>query len=115
MQYFSALKRGQVQVRKAREYLNSLTQGRAMPAMALRGQIQESWEPVGEENLYAIVNEASGYVLGDSGGCIVAIVDSTGTSKAIVQGVGKQEEESLIEKFVKDGLEKFEGRVILPV
>ena len=89
MQYFSALKRGQVQVNSAREYLNSLTHGRAMPAMALRGQIQESWEPVGEENLYAIVDEASGYVLGDSSGCIVAIVDNTGSVQGNCTGSRK--------------------------
>ncbi len=36
MQYFSALKLGQKRVEKAREYLNKLTDGKAMPALALK-------------------------------------------------------------------------------
>ena len=35
MQYFQALKLGQKRVADAREYLNKLTDGKAMPALAL--------------------------------------------------------------------------------
>jgi len=35
MQYFQALKLGQKRVAEAREYLNKLTNGKAMPALAL--------------------------------------------------------------------------------
>ena len=53
MQYFQALKIGQKRVAEAREYLNKLTDGRAMPALALSDTKSNVWQPVGEENLYA--------------------------------------------------------------
>ncbi|NND86299.1 MAG: hypothetical protein HKM23_03000, partial [Nitrosopumilus sp.] len=60
MQYFQALKLGQKRVAEAREYLNSLTDGKAMPALALADTKSNSWAPVGEENLYAFVDESAG-------------------------------------------------------
>ena len=60
MQYFQALKTGQKRVANAREYLNKLTNGKAMPALALRDNNSNVWEPVGEENLYAFVDESAG-------------------------------------------------------
>ena len=62
MQYFQALKLGQKRVAESREYLNKLTNGKAMPALALRGDKSNAWEVVGEENLYAFVNESAGFV-----------------------------------------------------
>ncbi len=56
MQYFVALKTGQKRVASAREYLNGLTGGKAMPALALADTKSGVWEPVGEENLYAFVD-----------------------------------------------------------
>lgn len=115
MQYFAALKMGQKRVAESREYLNGLTGGRAMPAMALRDNGTKVWEPVGEENMYAFVDESSGYVLTDSSGFILALVDDSGVSKCIVQGVTKDERESLTRSFESDGIREFKGRVILPV
>ncbi len=87
MQYFQALKVGQKRVKSSREYLNKLTNNRAMPALALRDTKSDVWEPVGEENFYAVVDESSGFVLTDTSGYIVALCDRDGFSKAIVQGV----------------------------
>ena len=39
-----------------------------MPALALRDNKSNIWEPVGEEKLYAVVDESSGFVLTDSSG-----------------------------------------------
>jgi len=115
MQYFQALKLGQKRVAEAREYLNKLTDGQAMPALALVNNKSDVWEPVGEENLYAFVDESVGFVLTDNSGYILALVDKTGSSKTIVQGVTKQQKENLEKAFETDNVPKFEGKVILPV
>jgi hypothetical protein len=115
LQYFVALKLGQKRVAASREYLNKLTNNRAMPALALQNSKSDVWEPVGEENLYAVVDESSGFVLTDTSGYIVAICDKGGFSKAIVQGVQKEQCEQLVAQFEKDGIPKFVGKVILPV
>jgi len=115
MQYFTALKIGQKRVQSAREYLNSLTDNRAMPALALIDNKTNVWEPVGEENLYAFVNESSGFVLTDTSGYILALCDKNGISKAIVQGVSQEQKEN-IEKLLKDdNILEYKGKVSLPV
>ena len=115
MQYFQALKLGQKRVASAREYLNTLTNGKAMPALALVDTKSNTWSPVGEENLYAFVDESAGFILTDNSGYILALVDKTGSSKTIVQGVTKQQKEILEKAFASDNIPKFEGKVILPV
>jgi cytochrome oxidase Cu insertion factor (SCO1/SenC/PrrC family) len=115
MQYFQALKKGQKRVAVAREYLNKLTDGKAMPALALTDNKTDIWEPVGEENLYAFVDESAGFVLTDNSGYILALVDKNGSSKTIVQGVSMQQKEKLEKIFQTDNIQKFEGKVILPV
>ena len=115
MQYFQALKLGQKRVAEAREYLNTLTDGKAMPALALTDTKSNVWKPVGEENLYAFVDESAGFILTDNSGYILALVDSTGSSKTIVQGVTKLQKENFEKAFEKDNIQKFEGKVILPV
>jgi hypothetical protein len=115
MQYFIALKIGQKRVQSAREYLNRLTDNRAMPALALIDNKTNIWEPVGEENLYAFVNESSGFVLTDTSGYILALCDKNGISKAIVQGVSQEQKEN-IEKMLKDdNILEYKGKVSLPV
>ena len=115
MQYFPALKLGQKRVAEAREYLNKLTDGKAMPALALTDNKSNVWEPVGGENLYAFVDESAGFVLTDNSGYILALVDKNGASKTIVQGVTMQQKENLERIFENDNIQKFEGKVILPV
>ena len=115
MQYFQALKMGQKRVAKSREYLNKLTDGKAMPALALVDNNTNVWNPVGEEDLYAFVDESAGFVLTDTSGYILALVDKTGTSKSIVQGVTKEQKERLEKIFASDNIEEFKGKVILPV
>ena len=78
---FKALKLGQKRVAEAREYLNKLTDGKAMPALALTDNKSKIWEAVGEENLYAFVDESAGFVLTDNSGYILALVDKSGSSK----------------------------------
>ncbi len=99
MQYFPALKLGQKRVAIARDYLNKFTNGKAMPALALKNNKSNVWEPIGEENLYAIVDESSGFVLTDNSGYIIAVVDNDGLAKALVQGVSKEQKDELIKAF----------------
>jgi len=115
MQYFQALRLGQKRVASAREYLNKLTDNKAMPALALSDNESNVWNPVGEENLYAFVDESSGFVLTDTSGYILAIVDNKGYSKTIVQGVTKEQKESLEKQFQKDSIPEYKGKITLPV
>ncbi len=115
MQYFNALRLGQKRVQSAREYLNKLTDNKAMPALALRDNKTNVWEPVGEENLYAFVDESTGFVLTDTSGYILALCDKNGISKTIVQGVTKEQNEN-VEKMLKDDkIPEYKGKVSLPV
>jgi len=115
MQYFQALKLGQKRVAAAREYLNKITDNKAMPALALTDTKSSIWEPVGEENLYAFVDESSGFVLTDTSGYILALVDKNGISKTIVQGVTKEQKDHLTRLLEADNIQKYSGKVVLPV
>ena len=115
MQYFAALQLGKKRVQKAREYLNKLSNDKAMPALALRDNKTNVWEPVGEENYYAFVNESSGFVLTDTSGFILALCDKNGISKAVVQGVSKEQRENFIKTFEEDKIPEYKGNVSLPV
>ena len=115
MQYFAALREGQKRVQEARDYLNKLCNNKAMPALALRDNKTNVWEPVGTENFYAFIDESAGFVLTDTSGYILAICDKNGTSKAIVQGV-TQEQKISVEKMLKDdNVPEYKGKVSLPV
>ena len=115
MQYFTALKIGEKRVKESREYLNKLANGRAMPALALRDNKTNVWEPVGEENFYAVIDESSGFVLTDSSGYIMALCDKNGISKAIVQGVSKEQKDEMVKALKSDNILEFKGKVQLPV
>ena len=115
MQYFAALREGQKRVQVARDYLNKLTDNKAMPALALRDNKTNVWEPVGKENLYAFIDESSGFVLTDTSGYILALCDQNGISKAIVQGVTKEQKESIEKTLKTDNVPEYKGKVSLPV
>jgi len=115
MQYFQALKIGQKRVESARSYLNSIANDKAMPALALRDNKTNVWEPVGEENMYAIVDESSGFVLTDSSGYILAICDKNGISKTIVQGLSQEQKDEMVRLLEKDNIPEYKGKVALPV
>ena len=115
MQYFQALKIGQKRVESARSYLNSIANDKAMPALALRDNKTNVWEPVGEENMYAIVDESSGFVLTDSSVYILAICDKNGISKTIVQWLSQEQKDEIVRLLEKDNIPEYKGKVALPV
>ena len=109
------LKVGQKRVNNAREYLNKFANGKAMPALALVDNKTNIWEPVGEENLYSVVNGASGFVVTDDGGYILVLCDKNGIVKTIAQGLSDEEKTSIINSLKSDNIEEYHGEVILPV
>ena len=115
MQYFQALKMGQKRVEASRTYLNSISNDRAMPALALRDNKSNVWEPVGEENLDAVIDESSGFVLTDSSGYIIALCDGNGTSKTLVQSLNQEQKDNIVELLKKDNIVEYKGKVALPV
>ena len=115
MQYFVALKIGEKRVKEAREYLNGLCNDQAMSALALRDNKTNVWEPVGQENLYAVLNDAGGYVLSDSTGYMVVICDKNGISKALVRGLDAERKEVIVARIKSDNMEEHKGDVVLPV
>ncbi|MGQ0376074.1 MAG: hypothetical protein ACT4OW_01025 [Nitrososphaerota archaeon] len=115
MQYFAALKVGQKRVQEARELLNKFANGKAMPALALRDNKTNVWEPVGEENLYAIVDESSGFVLTDTSGYLLVLCDKNGISKALVQGLSKEQKDETVKMLEAESIPQYKGKVSLPV
>jgi hypothetical protein len=115
MQYFVALKIGEKRVKETREYLNKLCNDQAMPALALRDNKTNVWEPVGQENLYAVLNDGGGYVLSDSTGYMVVICDKNGISKALVRSLDTERKEAIVARLKSDNIEEHKGDVVLPV
>ncbi|HKU32889.1 MAG TPA: hypothetical protein VJR22_03475 [Candidatus Nitrosotalea sp.] len=115
MQYFVALKIGEKRVKTAREYLNKISNGQAMPALALKDTQSNVWEPVGDENLYAILNDAGGYILTDVSGYMVVLCDKNGISKAIVRGLDVERKDMMIKALQSDNIQEYKGQVALPV
>ena len=115
MQYFQALKIGKKRVESARSYLNSISNDKAMPALALRDNKTNVWEPVGEENMYAVVDESSGFVLTDTSGYILALCDKNGISKTVVQGLSQEQKNEIVKLLEKDNIPEYKGKVALPV
>jgi hypothetical protein len=111
MQYFVALKIGEKRVRDAQELLSKHlmdSPNPAMPALALKDNKTNVWEPVGEENFFAVVESQQGY--------LIAVCDKNGIAKSIANWFteGKKNEIVGILK-TKAGLEQYLGEVSLPV
>lgn len=86
-----------------------------MPALALRDNRSNVWEPVGDENLYAILNDAGGYVLTDVSGYMVVLCDKNGISKAIVRGLNVERKDTIVKMLQDDSISEYKGPVSLPV
>ncbi len=111
MQYFVALKIGEKRVKDAQEFLSEFidnNQNQAMPALALKDNKTNIWEPVGEENYYGILKGDQGY--------LIAICDKNGIDKAIANWF-TEEKKIEIEKNLKTkaGIEQYFGNMSLPV
>jgi hypothetical protein len=54
-------------------------------------------------------------VLTDSSGYIIAICDSKGTSKSLVQSLNQEQKDNIVELLKKDNIVEYKGKVALPV
>lgn len=115
MQYFVALKIGEKRVKAAREYLNKISNGQAMPALALKNNQSNVWDPVGEEILFSILSNTGGYVLTDVSGFMIVLCDRNGISKAIVRGLNAEQKDTIVKSLKDDKIEEYGGEVTLPV
>ncbi|MCS6783705.1 MAG: hypothetical protein NZ581_00715 [Candidatus Caldarchaeum sp.] len=106
MQYFEAVKMGEMVAQRAQALLSAYT-GYAVAAMMVK-ETKEGWAPVGEENHYAVVNK-------DENFCVVVVCDGDGYVKALSNPIPCRVAESIASKMEKDGLKKFSGRLILPL
>lgn len=107
MQYFMALKIGEKRVKSAQDLLGRYT-GQAMPALALKDDNSNEWEPVGEENLLAIVKESNGFM--------IVLCDKNGIAKSIAQWFTEDVKNEIVEKITREnGLTKYSGKLSLPV
>jgi hypothetical protein len=108
MQYFTALKIGQKRVRTAQEILNKYTGDIAMPALALKDNNNNIWEPVGEENYFTTVKSENGY--------LIAICDKNGIAKTVAQWFIEVRKEEIINNIIQnEKIPEYNGKVILPV
>ncbi|MGH9974424.1 MAG: hypothetical protein ACRD8Z_01100 [Nitrososphaeraceae archaeon] len=107
MQYFTALKIGEKRVKSAQEFLKTYA-GNAMPALALKDNKADQWEPVGEENLYGVVRESNGYM--------IVICDKNGIAKSLANWFSEEEKNSIVSKIKSvSAMEEYLGRLSLPV
>jgi hypothetical protein len=107
MQYFAALKLGEKRVKSAQDLLTRYT-GHAMPALALKDSKDNKWEPVGEENLFALIKEANGYM--------IAFCDKNGIAKSIAQWFTEETKNEIVAKIKADpNMKEYFGKLSLPV
>lgn len=106
MQYFQALKIGQVRIKDATAKLKQYT-GTAMPAIALKEMKDNIWEPVGEEYLAGLVEGQHGYM--------VCLCDKDGNAKAIATWFKKEDADRIVEKMKSDGLDVYVGKIKIPL
>ncbi|MEO9321498.1 MAG: hypothetical protein ABI361_12595 [Nitrososphaera sp.] len=107
MQYFVALKVGEKRVKAAQELLTRYA-GHAMPALALKDNRDNQWEPVGEENLFALTKESNGYM--------IAICDSKGIAKSLAQWFTEDTKNEIVARLKSEqNMAEYFGKLFLPV
>jgi len=107
MQYFTALKMGEKRVRAAQELLARYA-GHAMPALALKDNKDDKWEPVGEETLYAIIKQEAGYM--------IALCDRNGIAKSIAQWFSDGTLNEIVTKLkAEQNMQEYFGKLFLPI
>ncbi len=98
---------GEKRVKSAQDFLK-IYAGNAMPALALKDNKADQWEPVGEENLYGVVKEPNGYM--------IVICDKNGIAKSLANWFSEEEKNSIVSKIKSENaIEEYVGRLSLPV
>jgi len=108
MQYFTALKIGEKRVRAAQEILNKYTGNVVMPALALKDNKNNIWEPFGEENYFTSVKNQNGY--------LIAICDKNGIAKSVAQWFIEVRKDEIIKNIIQnENIPEYYGKVVLPI
>ena len=103
-----ALKIGEKRVRAAQDLLNKYTGNIAMPALALKDNNNNNWEPVGEENFFTTVKDQNGY--------LIAICDKNGIAKTVAQWFIEVKKDEIVSNIIQnENLPEYNGKVILPI
>ncbi len=98
---------GEKRVKAAQDLLTRYA-GHAMPALALRDNKDNKWEPVGEENLFAVVKEETGYM--------IALCDSKGIAKTIAQWFSEDVKNEIVAKLkAEQNMAEYFGKLSLPI
>lgn len=107
MQYFAALKMGEKRVKAAQELLTRYA-GHAMPALALKDNKDNRWEPVGEEMLFAVVKESNGYM--------IALCDRNGIAKSLAQWFTEDVKNDIVARIrAEQNMQEYFGKLSLPI
>jgi hypothetical protein len=106
VQYFEATQVGQKRSDDAEKLLAKYT-GFARAAIFLKNG-KGGFEPVGDENFFAVVEINPGTVM-------VALVDGEGNAKAMSSYVGKIRSQQVIKQIELDGIKRYDGKINLPV
>jgi hypothetical protein len=106
MDYFYAVQEGKARVSKAVGLLQGVS-GPSYPMLFLKLGVKE-WTPVGEENLYSILE-------GKNGTAALVVCDGEGNSKAMSPWAARTEVEKQGAVLLSMGLSRFEGEVKLPI
>jgi len=106
MQYFQALKIGQVRIKDATAKLKKYT-GNALPAIALKESKDNVWEPVGEEDLAGLVEAEHGFM--------ICLCDNEGNAKSIASWFKKDDANKIIEQMKSDGMDEYTGKIKIPI
>ncbi len=110
MQYFIALKIGEKRVKDAQDILSKFLDSNtpALPSLALKDNKNNNWEPVGDENYFAVAKEEQGY--------IIVICDKNGIAKSIANWFTEEKKEKIVNNIRSEGrLEQYFGKLSLPV
>lgn len=105
MQYFYALKIGQNRTKEAALLLKRYTDS-ALPAIAVK-EVNNTWEPVGEENYVGLVKQKEGYM--------ICICDKDGNAKAVATWYSEEDANKILNKMIEDGFKVYEGRIRVPI
>lgn len=96
---------GQRRIEEAQELLAKFS-GYARGAIFLKRSV-EGFEPVGEENLYAVKEVNPETVM-------IVLVDNEGNAKAISSYTGKTRAQDICRRLEAAGIKKYEGELNLP-
>jgi hypothetical protein len=98
---------GEKRVKASQELLTRYA-GHAMPALALKDNKDNKWEPVGEENLYAVVKEDAGFM--------IALCDRNGIAKSIAQWFTDGVKDEIVAKLKSEhSMQEYFGKLSLPI